>query len=154
MKKKIRNDKVKNINEYKKEKKNKHKRRQGRKVKKIILRFGLILICFITIIVNICGYSVIGNLKYDIYYLKKELKTRANKQLDELKAKTGTNSSIREIEERAKEELNMDYPKQNQIRYIEERIKKGGIYLKKIKLLSKKRLVIVLILACGLFLTS
>ncbi len=118
MKKKIRNDKVKNINEYKKEKKNKHKKRQGRKVKKIILRFGLILICFITIIVNICGYSVIGNLKYDIYYLKKELR-QEQIRLDELKAKTGTNSSIREIEERAKEELNMDYPKQNQIRYIE-----------------------------------
>ena len=30
-----------------------------------------------------------------------------------------TNSSIREIEEKAKEELNMDYLKKNQIRYIE-----------------------------------
>nr|WP_317332450.1 hypothetical protein [uncultured Romboutsia sp.] len=118
MKKKIKNDKVKNINEYKKENKNKHKKRQGRKIKKVILRFGLFLVCFLMIIVNICGYSVIGNLKYDIYYLKKELREEEIR-LDELKAKVDTNSSIREIEERAKEELNMDYPKKNQIIYIE-----------------------------------
>lgn len=118
MKKKIKNDKVKNINEYKKEKKNKHKKRQGRKIKKVILRFGLFLVCLLIIIVNICGYSVVGNLKYDIYYLKKELRQEEIK-LDGLKAKVDTNSSIREIEERAKEELNMDYPKENQIRYIE-----------------------------------
>ncbi len=118
MKKKIKNYKVKNINEYKKENKNKHKKRQGRKIKKVILRFGLFLVCFLMIIVNICGYSVIGNLKYDIYYLKKELREEEIR-LDELKAKVDTNSSIREIEERAKEELNMDYPKKNQIIYIE-----------------------------------
>ena len=112
MKKKIKTDKVKNINEYKKEKKNKYKKRKNRKVKKVILRFGLI------IIINICGYSVVGNLKYDIYYLKKELR-QEEIRLDELKAKVDTNSSIREIEEKAKEELNMDYLKKNQIRYIE-----------------------------------
>ena len=44
MKKKIKTDKVKNINEYKKEKKNKYKKRKNRKVKKVILRFGLLLI--------------------------------------------------------------------------------------------------------------
>lgn len=118
MKKKIKNDKVKNINEYKKEKKNKHKKRQGRKIKKVIRRFGLFLVCFLMIIINICGHSIIGNLKYDIHYLKKELK-QEEIRLEELKAKVETNTSIREIEERAKEELNMDYPKKNQIRYIE-----------------------------------
>ena len=117
MKKKIKNNKVKNINEYKKEKKNKHKQRQGRKLKKIILRFGLFLISFLIIIVNICGHSIIGNLKYDIYYLEKELREEEIR-LEGLKAKANTNSSIRDIEERAKEELNMDYPKENQIRYI------------------------------------
>ena len=116
MKKKIKTDKVKNINEYKKEKKNKYKKRKNRKVKKVILRFGLIIVCFL--IINICGYSVVGNLKYDIYYLKKELR-QEEIRLDELKAKVDTNSSIREIEEKAKEELNMDYLKKNQIRYIE-----------------------------------
>ena len=74
MKKKIKTDKVKNINEYKKEKKNKYKKRKNR---------------------------------------QEEIR------LDELKAKVDTNSSIREIEEKAKEELNMDYLKKNQIRYIE-----------------------------------
>ena len=69
-------------------------------------------------IINICGYSVVGNLKYDRYYLKKELR-QEEIRLDELKAKVDTNSSIREIEEKAKEELNMDYLKKNQIRYIE-----------------------------------
>ena len=110
MKKKIKTDKVKNINEYKKEKKNKYKKRKNRKVKKVILRFGLIIVCFLIIIIN--------NLKYDIYYLKKELR-QEEIRLDELKAKVDTNSSIREIEEKAKEELNMDYLKKNQIRYIE-----------------------------------
>ena len=114
MKKKIKTDKVKNINEYKKEKKNKYKKRKNRKVKKVILR----IVCFLIIIINICGYSVVGNLKYDIYYLKKELR-QEEIRLDELKAKVDTNSSIREIEEKAKEELNMDYLKKNQIRYIE-----------------------------------
>ena len=118
MKKKIKTDKVKNINEYKKEKKNKYKKRKNRKIKKVILRFGLIIACFLIIIINICGYSVVGNLKYDIYYLKKELR-QEEIRLDELKAKVDTNSSIREIEEKAKEELNMDYLKKNQIRYIE-----------------------------------
>ena len=53
MKKKIKTDKVKNINEYKKEKKNKYKKRKNRKVKKVILRFGLIIVCFLIIIINI-----------------------------------------------------------------------------------------------------
>jgi len=118
MKKKIKNNKVKNINEYKNKKKNKHKQRQGKKLKKTILKFGLFLILFLIIIANICGYSIIGNLKYDIYYLKKELREEEIR-LGELKAKVDTNSSIREIEERVKKELNMDYPKKNQIRYIE-----------------------------------
>ena len=98
MKKKIKTDKVKNINEYKKEKKNKYKKRKNRKVKKVILRFGLIIVCFLIIIINIWQEEI---------------------RLDELKAKVDTNSSIREIEEKAKEELNMDYLKKNQIRYIE-----------------------------------
>lgn len=118
MKKKDKNSKVKNINEYKKKKENKHKKRQRRKLKKCILRFGLFLFSFLIIIVNICGYSIIGNLKYDIYYLEKELREEEIR-LDELKVKVYTNTSIREIEKRAKEELNMNYPKKDQIRYIE-----------------------------------
>ena len=66
MKKKIKTDKVKNINEYKKEKKNKYKKRKNRKVKKVILRFGLIIVCFLIIIINICDTQlwVILNMIY------------------------------------------------------------------------------------------
>ena len=118
MKKYTKNDKVKNINEYKKNKKNKYKMRRGRRLKRLILRFGLFLSCILIVIINICGYSIIGNLKYDIYYLEKELREEEIR-LDELKVKVYTNTSIREIEKRAKEELNMNYPKKDQIRYIE-----------------------------------
>ena len=118
MKNKAKNNKVKNINEYKKDKRNKNKKRQGRKIKKVIFKFGLFLSCFLIIIANLCGYAIIGNLKYDIHYLKKELREEEIR-LEELRAKVDTNTSIREIEKRAKEELNMDYPKKNQIRYIE-----------------------------------
>lgn len=112
------NNKVRNINEYKNEKKNKHKKKQVKKIKKSIIRFVLFLFCFLIIVVNICGYAVIGNLKYDIYYLRKEFREEEIR-LNELKANIDTNTSIREIEVRVKEELNMDYPKQHQIRYIE-----------------------------------
>ena len=112
------NNRVRNINEYKKEKKNKHKKKQVKKIKKSIIRFALFLFCFLIIIVNICGHSIIGNLKYDIYYLRKELREEEIR-LNELKANIDTNTSIREIEIRVKEKLNMDYPKQHQIRYIE-----------------------------------
>lgn len=117
MEENIKNNKIKNINEYKNEKKNKHKKRQRKKIKKVILRFGLFLVCFLIIIINICGYSIIGNLKYDIYYLKQELREEEIR-LDEIKVNVDTSSSIKEIEKRSKEELSMDYPNQNQIRYI------------------------------------
>lgn len=118
MKKNINNNKVKNINEYKKEKRNKYKNRQGKKLKKTILKFGLFFSFFLIILINIYGYSIIADLKYDIYYLKKDLREEEIR-LGELKVKGDANISIREIEEKAKSELNMDYPKKNQIRYIE-----------------------------------
>ena len=117
MKKNTKNNKVENINEYKKNKKNKHKNEKRRKLKRVILRFCLFLSCILILIINICGYSIIGNLKYDIYYLEKELREEEIR-LDELKVKVYTNTSIKEIEKRAKEKLNMNYPKKNQIRYI------------------------------------
>lgn len=71
----------------KKKRRNKYKKRKNRKVKKVILRFGLIIVCFLIIIINICGYSVVGNLKYDIYYLKKELR-QEEIRLDEFKSES------------------------------------------------------------------
>ena len=39
--------------------------------------------------------------------------------LDEMKIKILNDSNVTNIEENAKEKLNMDYPKDNQIRYID-----------------------------------
>ncbi len=109
------NNKIKDINEYKKRKKNKHK---IIRVKKIIFILSLSVGVFMTVIINICGYSVIGELKYSIGNLKKELR-KEEIRLEEAKAKADTKTSIHEIEKRAREELNMDYPTKNQIRYIQ-----------------------------------
>ena len=73
MKKKIKTDKVKNINEYKKEKKNKYKKRKNRKVKKVILRFGLIIVCFLIIIININIFiELVEELQYFFQHLQVE----------------------------------------------------------------------------------
>lgn len=109
-------NKIKDINEYKKSKKNKHKKRKNKLLKKVsVLAMG---ICVMGVVIsNICGYVIMSQLKYEIGSLKKEL----NKEeiiLGEVRVKADTNTSIQEIEAKAKEELNMDYPKDNQIRYI------------------------------------
>ncbi len=111
------NNKIRDINEYKKNKKNKNKCRIKAKIKKHMLIILTTISCLGLIIVNICGYAVIAELKYNIHYLKKELR-KEEISLEELKAKVDTNTSIQEIELRAKEQLNMDYPKKNQIKYI------------------------------------
>ncbi|MBO3444634.1 hypothetical protein [Clostridium sp. CCUG 7971] len=112
------NNKIKDMNEYKKKKKNKYKGKYKLKVKKIIFKSTFIAVVFAVILGNICGYSVISKLKYDIHYLKKELKEKEISR-DELKTKVDTSTSIPEIEKKAKEELNMDYPRQEQIKYID-----------------------------------
>ncbi len=111
------NNKIRDINEYKKNKKNKNKCRIKPKIKKHMLIISTTIISLGLIIVNICGYAVIAELKYNIHYLKKELR-QEEISLEELKAKVDTNTSIQEIELRAKEQLNMDYPKKDQIKYI------------------------------------
>ena len=112
----ITGNKIKDINEYKKAKKNKHKKRKNKLLKKLsVLAMG---ICVLGVVIaNICGYAIMSQLKYEIGSLKKEL----NKEeiiLGEVRVNVDTNTSIQEIEAKAKEELNMDYPKDNQIRYI------------------------------------
>ncbi|MGL4914104.1 MAG: hypothetical protein ACRC3Y_16910 [Romboutsia sp.] len=112
------NNKVKDLNEYKKEKKNKHKKKKKIKLRKRIY-VPIIAISILGILIgNICGYAIVSDLKYDIHYLKKELRQKEIK-LEELNAKIDTSTSIQEIEKRAKEELNMDYPNKSQIRYVD-----------------------------------
>ena len=59
-----------------------------------------------------------SNYKYEINTLKKELR-KEEIVLDEMKIKILNGSNVTNIEENAKEKLNMDYPKDNQIRYID-----------------------------------
>lgn len=115
------NSKVKDMNEYKNKKKNKYKKKPRKKIKKVIKKNILIFTGAIGVlsifIVNICGYAIISELKYEIGDLKKE-KRKAEIRLEEARADFDTKTSIHEIEKRAREELNMDYPKKNQVRYI------------------------------------
>ena len=112
------NNKIKDMNEYKREKKNKHKNKRQIKLKKRLCIFLISISTLGIVIGNICGYTVVSELKYDIHYLKKDLR-KEEIRLEEQKAKVDTSTSIQEIEKRAKEELNMDYLKDSQIRYIE-----------------------------------
>ena len=112
------NNKIKSMDEYKRKKKNKHKNRRQIKFKKKLCIFLISISTLGVVIGNICGYAVVSELKYDIHYLKKELR-KEEIRLEEQKANVDTSTSIQEIEKRAKEELNMDYLKDSQIRYIE-----------------------------------
>lgn len=112
------NNKIQDINEYRRSNKNNYKNRKGKKIKRKIQIIFSAIGLFGIIIANIYGYSIISKMKYDIHYLKKELREKQI-SLEELEADIGTNTSIQEIERKAKEELNMDYPEKDQIEYIE-----------------------------------
>ena len=106
---------VKNINEYKKRKKNRYRKRKiKRVVKPILFVFPMVSI----IIINLCGNVIVSNYKYEINTLKKQLR-KEEIALDGLKMEQLKNSSITNIEENAKEKLNMDYPNESQMRYVD-----------------------------------
>lgn len=111
------NKKIKNINEYRKVKKNKHKDRKQKKIKKEIVVL-LFMVSVSIIVINLCGYSKISQLKYEIHYLKKDLRQK-EVILEQLKSELYAKTSTEQIEQDAKEKLNMDYPKENQINYID-----------------------------------
>lgn len=109
------NERVKKINEYKKRKKNRYRKRKIKRIlKPILFIFPVIAI----IIINLCGNAIVSNYKYKINTLKKELR-KEEIALDGLKMEQLKNSSITSIEENAREELDMDYPNQSQMRYID-----------------------------------
>lgn len=70
------------------------------------------------IIINLCGNAIVSNYKYEINALKKQLR-KEEIALDGLKMEQIKSSSITNIEENAKEKLNMDYPNESQMRYID-----------------------------------
>lgn len=106
---------VKNINEYKKRKENRYRKRKlKRMVKPILFAFPVVSI----IIINLCGNAIVSSYKYEVNTLKKQLR-KEEITLDGLKMEQLKNSSITNIEESAKEKLNMDYPNESQMRYID-----------------------------------
>lgn len=109
------NNKIRDIREYKKEKKNKNKRRKclNKKITFFFTAISILGVC----ISNVYGYSVVSDLKYDIHYLKKDL-NKKEILLNQLEVENNNKSSIKEIEDKVREELNMDYPKDEQIEYI------------------------------------
>ncbi|MGL6105806.1 hypothetical protein [Romboutsia sp.] len=110
------NNKIKDMNEYKKSKKNKNKKRK--KITKKLSKVAMAICILCIIISNICGYAKLSKLKYEIGSLETDLKQK-NIALEQLKSVVDTNTSTQKVELEAKEKLNMDYPKKEQIRYIE-----------------------------------
>ena len=106
---------VKNIDEYKKRKKNRYKKR---KIKRIIKRILITFTIVAVIIINLCGNAVVTNYKYKLNALEKELR-KEEIALDQLKMENLQNSSITNVEQKAKDKLNMEYPNKNQTRYID-----------------------------------
>lgn len=106
---------VKNIDEYKKRKKNRYKKR---KIKRIIKRILITFTIVAVIIINLCGNAVVTNYKYKLNALEKELR-KEEIALDQLKMENLQNSSITNVEQKAKDKLNMNYPNKNQTRYID-----------------------------------
>lgn len=108
-------ERVKNINEYKKRKRNRYRKRKIKKIiKPILFTFPVVAI----IIINLCGNAIVSNYKYEINTLKKVLR-KEEISLDGLKVEQLQNSSITNVENNAKEELNMNYPDDSQIRYVD-----------------------------------
>ncbi|MCI7208606.1 MAG: cell division protein FtsL [Clostridium sp.] len=106
---------VKNIDEYKKRKKNRYKKRKIKRIiKRILITFAIVAV----IIINLCGNAVVTNYKYKLNALEKELR-KEEIALDQLKMENLQNSSITNVEQKAKDKLGMDYPNKNQTRYID-----------------------------------
>lgn len=105
------------MDEYKKTNKNNYKNRRLKVKKNIVICFSAVGV-FGILVANLYGYSEVSKLKYDIHYLKQDLRKK-EVLLEQLNVKVNDKTSIEEIEKKAKEELNLDYPKKEQIQYIE-----------------------------------
>ena len=91
-------ERVRNINEYKRRKKNRYRKRKIKRViKPILFAFPVGSI----IIINLCGNAIVSNYKYEINTLKKQLR-KEEIALDQLKMEQLKNSSKTNIEENSK----------------------------------------------------
>lgn len=107
------NEKVKSFKAYKRKKKNKNKRGIFKR------KTGVLVIILIAAIGvgNLCIYQVSSKLKYQIYYLEKDLKKQKNK-LETLQVEKLGKENTNTLEEDAIEKLNMIYPTDSQKIYI------------------------------------
>ncbi|MDR1774411.1 MAG: hypothetical protein LBR30_06050 [Clostridioides sp.] len=105
--------------EYKNNRMNKNsKKKKTNKIKKKLKVCILIAVGFICIVINLCGYSKISQMRYEITDLEKVLRQKEI-QLEGLNANKLKANTKEEIEKKSKEELNMNYPKEEQIEYID-----------------------------------
>jgi len=95
-----RKNKIKDINEYRANKKNIYKRRMIKKITKWVIKLGSVASVCCIIFACMYGYSEVAKLKYKIGDLESELHNKT-------------------IEKKANEKLGMDYPKESQMKYIE-----------------------------------
>ncbi len=112
------NNKIKDINEYKKKKKNRYRKRKFRKVLKLMIKTFCFICTFIVIVWCMYGYSEMSNKKYKIGELEQELHKKEIER-DNLKLDLDLLTRSKDIEQKAKEQFGMDYTKESQIEYIE-----------------------------------
>ena len=90
---------VKNIDEYKKRKKNRYKKRKIKRIiKRILITFAIVAV----IIINLCANAVVTNYKYKLNALEKELR-KEEIALDQVKMENLQNSIITNVEQKAKD---------------------------------------------------
>lgn len=112
------NNKIKDINEYKKKKKNKYKKRKFRKILKLTIKPICFIFVFGVIVSCMYGYSEMSNKKYKIGELEKKLHQKEIER-DNLRVNLDLLTRSKDIEQKAKDKFGMDYPKESQVEYIE-----------------------------------
>lgn len=112
------NNKIKDINEYKKKKKNRYRKRKFRQLIKLMIKPFCFICTFICIVWCMYRYSEMSNIKYKIGELEQELHKKEIER-DNLKLDLDLLTRSKDIEQKAKDQFGMDYTKEGQIEYIE-----------------------------------
>ncbi len=113
-----RKNKIQDINEYRRNKKNNYKRRILKKVLKKAIKLSFVASILFTILGCMYAYSEVSKLKYEIGRLESQLHTKTIER-DNVQVEVDLLTRSKEIEKTANEKLGMDYPKENQIKHIE-----------------------------------
>lgn len=113
-----RKKKIKNISEYRANKKNNYKRRILKKTLKVSIKLGCVAFVFLVISACMYGYSEVSKMKYEIGELESVLHNKTIEK-DNIQVEIDLLTRSKDIEKKANEKLGMDYPKENQIKHIE-----------------------------------